>query len=315
MPSGEPKLIEINQIWEYASHNAFTDLFYFQNQFWCTFREAESHADSQGTIRLLASTDGAGWQSIVELTLDGVDLRDPKLCQTPDGRMMMLVGGSTPHNGGWSHQSYVTFSKDGRSWGRLIPCLPAGEWLWRVTWHGGRGYGAAYSYTDPADRTLPWILNLFLTDDGIHYRLLTPLQISGHPNETTLRFNLKGEMLALVRREEVDNDEAYFGVSAAPYNTWSWHNTGIHLGGPNFVLDTHSRLWVGARVFSEEEENTALLALCDEGCKPLILLESGGDTGYPGMLIFDDILWMSYYSSHEGKANIYLAKIELPKKL
>jgi hypothetical protein len=26
----------------------------------------------------------------------------------------------------------------------------------------------------------------------------------------------------------------------------------------------------------------------------------------------DGLLWVSYYSSHEGKTNIYLAKVELP---
>ena len=30
---------------------------------------------------------------------------------------------------------------------------------------------------------------------------------------------------------------------------------------------------------------------------------------YPGMVWDDDLLWLSYYSSHEGKTSIYLAKI------
>ena len=31
--------------------------------------------------------------------------------------------------------------------------------------------------------------------------------------------------------------------------------------------------------------------------------------GIPGMVWHDDLLWMSYYSSHEGRTSIYLAKI------
>ena len=39
-------------------------------------------------------------------------------------------------------------------------------------------------------------------------------------------------------------------------------------------------------------------------------LPSGGDTSYPGMVMHQGLLWMSYYSSHEAhKTSIYLAKI------
>ncbi|MEK8105428.1 hypothetical protein NKG94_10170 [Micromonospora sp. M12] len=32
----------------------------------------------------------------------------------------------------------------------------------------------------------------------------------------------------------------------------------------------------------------------------LVALPSGGDTSYPGLVWHDDLLWVSYYSSHEG---------------
>ena len=38
-------------------------------------------------------------------------------------------------------------------------------------------------------------------------------------------------------------------------------------------------------------------------------LPSGGDTSYAGMVWRDELLWVSYYSSHEGKTSIYLAKV------
>jgi hypothetical protein len=45
--------------------------------------------------------------------------------------------------------------------------------------------------------------------------------------------------------------------------------------------------------------------------EPVLTLPSGGDTSYPGLVFHDGLLWMSYYSSHEGKAGVYLAKIRL----
>ena len=39
----------------------------------------------------------------------------------------------------------------------------------------------------------------------------------------------------------------------------------------------------------------------------LAVLPSGGDTSYPGMVIDDDRLLLSYYSGHEDRTAIYLA--------
>jgi hypothetical protein len=44
--------------------------------------------------------------------------------------------------------------------------------------------------------------------------------------------------------------------------------------------------------------------------EPVLTLPSGGDCSYPGMVWHDDRLWISYYSSHEGKTSIYLAKVD-----
>ena len=46
--------------------------------------------------------------------------------------------------------------------------------------------------------------------------------------------------------------------------------------------------------------------------EPILTFTSGGDTSYPGLVWHDDRLWMSYYSSHEGKTSIYLAQIKMP---
>ena len=43
----------------------------------------------------------------------------------------------------------------------------------------------------------------------------------------------------------------------------------------------------------------------------LLQLPSGGDCSYPGMVWHDGLLWLSYYSSHEGRTGVYLAKVRL----
>jgi len=46
--------------------------------------------------------------------------------------------------------------------------------------------------------------------------------------------------------------------------------------------------------------------------KEALRLPSGGDTSYAGLVWHDDLLWVSYYASHEGKTSIYLAKVKVP---
>lgn len=47
--------------------------------------------------------------------------------------------------------------------------------------------------------------------------------------------------------------------------------------------------------------------------KKLLELPSGGDCSYAGMILKDNILWMSYYSAHENQygTSIYLSQIDL----
>jgi hypothetical protein len=51
--------------------------------------------------------------------------------------------------------------------------------------------------------------------------------------------------------------------------------------------------------------------LTDKTLTPILELPSGGDCSYPGMVFHEGHLFVSYYSSHEGKASIYIAKIKI----
>ncbi len=44
---------------------------------------------------------------------------------------------------------------------------------------------------------------------------------------------------------------------------------------------------------------------------PLITLPSDRDCSYAGLVWHEGVLWLSYYSSHEGKSAIYLAKLKI----
>jgi hypothetical protein len=89
-PAPAPALISVARIWDAGAHNAFTDLIRWRNRWYCTFREAEAHVGGDGRIRVLISDDGEAGTSAALIAEDRVDLRDPKLAITPDGRLMIV---------------------------------------------------------------------------------------------------------------------------------------------------------------------------------------------------------------------------------
>lgn len=308
------EIISVKKIWDHGQHNAFTDLIRFRDKWYCTFRESEGHVGGDGKLRVLESADGDAWQSAALLAEEGIDLRDPKLSITPDNRLMIVAGGSV-YKGTKTlqgRQPRVAFSPDGHTWTTPQRVLSEGDWLWRVTWHDGKAFGVSYDISpkpglngEPAER----ILNLYSSSDGVHYELVTPLNVTGKPNETTLRFLDNGEMMALVRREDGDK-LAWIGTSQPPYKDWKWHETKHRIGGPNFIRLPNGALWAAGRSYPGGAK-TVLAKLTRESYEPVLTFPSGGDTSYAGLVWHDDLLWMSYYSSHEGKTSIYLAKVKL----
>jgi len=305
----DPRIRSVRPIWGPAGiHCAFTDLIRHQGRWLCTFREGGGHVSDTGTVRVIQSRDGERWESAALLEESGVDLRDPKLCTTPDGRLMLLMGGSIRENGKYvRRQCRASFSKDGVRWDPLVRVLDNNHWLWRVTWHKGVAYGV--SYRGGGGLTEPRAAHLWSGRDGIHYDLITELNLPGQ-SETTLRFD-GDEMIALAR----SGNRPSIGVARPPYKQWSWAPAGHGLGGPNFIA-VPGRGWIAGSRYTPEEKKprTALAVMTRTSYKPVLTFESGGDTSYPGLVYHEGVLWVSFYSSHEGSTRIYLARVR-PDKL
>ena len=304
-------------IWNGAKHCAFTDVIQFKGKFYCTFRESsvghipgKETGDGDGKIRILSSIDGEKWESVALLQRETFDLRDAKLSQTPDGRLMVLMAGSIYVNQklvgrivqvSFSNANGQIFSSPMNV--EIDPAIHSDlDWLWRVTWHNDIGYGVIYQPISS-----DWKVFLVKTTDGVHYQNITQLNVSGQPNEATVRFAPTGEMQILVRREANDRS-AYFGTAKAPYTDWKFVNCGTSLGGPNFIYLPNGRILAGGRV----NGRTGIGYLEKDGHFNLFaILPSGGDNSYPGFTIRDGNLYITYYSSHEGNTAIYMSVIPL----
>jgi hypothetical protein len=312
-------LVSVEKIWDRAPHSAFTDLVKFRGEFYCAFREGTGHvpgADgTNGTIRVIASRDGENWQSVQLLSEGGVDLRDPKLSVTPDQRLMLLMGGSTYHGEKLiKYATRVAFSEPsgrgfvGPSPIALDPKVKTDrDWLWRVVWHRGRGYGVVYQGQGDAIKA-----HLVETREGVRYRHVSTFELTGRPSEAAIQLLPDDQMVVLVRRDG-ESKNGFVGTSRAPYTHWSWKELPARIAAPQFVRLKDGRLLAASRGYLPDGKyNTHLAWFTAAGeYRPLLTLPSGGDTSYAGMVAEGDGLLVSYYSSHEGKSAIYTALINL----
>ncbi len=225
---------------------------------------------------------------------------------------MVVMGGSHYVSGKLVDMlSHVSFSYDGINFTRPSPVSVENsirspfDWIWRVTWKGNTGYAVMYRsrMQDNSNRIM-----VIKTTDGTTYKKVSEPDIDSLPNEATIRFDRNNNMLILLRREA--NAKGMLGISSPPYNDWKWSCLAYRLGGPNFLVLKNNRLYIGSRLYQPGSAKTVIYFTDTEGnVEKTIELPSGGDTSYPGLLIFRNRLWISYYSGHEGKTSIYLAKI------
>jgi hypothetical protein len=308
-PPLEATLVECKRIWSEAPHNAFTSLIRWHDRWYCAFREGKSHVGSRGQLRIITSIDGKEWQSAALLSDPVYDLRDANLSVTPTGKLMMVGGAQISEKGGLPTGTFASFSDDGSKWSKPELILPVGRWMWGVTWHQNTAWGV--SYGTPRDRG---VNSLLTSADGRRFDLFVKdfFVNDSYPTEARLQFGSDGKCHCLQRCDGKPS-LAYLGSAAAPFKEWRWEPLDRFIGGPN-LLELSNGRWIAAgRLFNDNKPKTAIMDLDVESARviPILDLPSGGDSSYPGLVWHKDQLWMSYYSSHEGKASIYLAIIEI----
>ncbi|HEY1171843.1 MAG TPA: exo-alpha-sialidase [Verrucomicrobiae bacterium] len=320
----EAILLETTKIWDKGNHNAFTDLIRFKGRWYCTFREGEAHVSPKADLRILTSKNGREWLSASVIEMKGHDLRDPKLSVSPDGKWLEVLGGDVIREGNkaaTSTRNFIARSKDGITWNRFDYVGPDQEWLWRVTWNKGKAYGVAYDVRPDTRASGKFSSKLYVSEDGVRFDpLADPLCEEVGANEATIRFAKDGTAYVLQRRDgKAGANSAFLGISKVPYKEWEWKDLGVFFGGPNFIQIPDGRWIAVGRMLRPDDKGkiVARTTVCELDVKeaklrPLLDLPSGGDTSYAGLQYYGD-LWISYYSSHEGKTSIYMSKVKLPK--
>lgn len=301
--AAKAELVEVKRIWDAAPHNAFTDLVRYRDEWFCVFREGSAHVSPDGALRVIVSPDGSKWASAALITSTNGDLRDAKITITP-GRSLMLSGAvAFRQPAQYKHQSLAWFSEDGRRWSQPIVIGDPNMWLWRTTWWQDKAYSIGY------DTAAEGFVRLYRSKDGKQFDVLVPtLFDEGKPNETSIVFDPDGTAFCLLRRDGQPGS-GKLGMAHPPYTGWEWKDLSVRIGGPHMLRLPDGRLVAAVRLY----DGTVRTSLCWVDrvgtLTEFLKLPSGGDTSYAGLVWHEDLLWVSYYSSHEGKTSIYLAKI------
>jgi hypothetical protein len=208
---------------------------------------------------------------------------------------------------GYMFKSLVWFSDDGSNWTKGQEIGEPDMWIWCVTWHGDTAYGVGYGCGDEQ------IARLYSSKDGVQWNTLVSdlFPAGGYPSETSLLFTKDDTCYCLLRRE-TDDQAGQLGVSRPPYTKWTWKSVGQRIGGPKMVELPNGRLLAALRLHGGGEHTSVCWIDRTTGRLTEVLkLPSGGDNSYPGIVLAEEgLVWISYYSGHEGKTSIYLAKVE-----
>ncbi len=306
----------MRMIWDQAPHNGFPTLHRFNDSWFCVFREGSQHGyDRDAATRVLESADGENWTSAALLRspyVENPDKPNPNPPETTNDKLMLLTAVAGPYNN--EDQMVVWFSPDGRQWSKPYKIGELKRWIYDVVEHKGVFYGVGYY-------TRGWSTGLFFTDlyyshDGVNFHVLVDTLFDvGTPTEGALVFLENDRAICVLRRDKVgtSNASAQLGMADPPYTEWSWADLGMRLEGPDLLRLPDGRIVAGGRVYIEGlGTRTSLLWLDHEEGKltEFLRLPSGGDSGYPGLVFHDGLIWVAYYSSHEEKSKIYIARVD-----
>lgn len=302
------ELLSVEKIWDAAPHNAFTDLVRFDGKWVCGFREAPAHGGGvkDSRIRVIASQNGKQWQSVATISDEPRgDIRDAKFGLLPDGRLMLLTATQFFDTSTQKHQSHSWITSDLENWDGPHDVGDPDIWTWDINFHKGTGYSIGYRTADPR------FARLYTTQDGTEFQTrVKDLAVeSSYPNESAIVFDKQGSTAYCLLR---CSGPAQFGTAEPPYTDWTWKVMNAPVGGPEMIRLPDGRLLGGGRLY-DGRQRTSLFWIDPESAKltEALTLPSGGDTSYPGFVLHDGILHVSYYASHEGKSSIYFARVQI----
>ncbi|HKE11895.1 MAG TPA: sialidase family protein [Myxococcota bacterium] len=295
-------------------HNSNTDLIHHRGQFLLVHAASPYHMGSSD-CRLIVrrSADARRWEKLAELRMPGEDIRDPKFAVIA-GKLFLYA---LPNRGFYAvpYGTVYSTSETGEQWSPFERVVlegtePEGWLFWRPKTRDQRTWYVP-AYWNRHGRSI-----LLQSEDGVRWKRVSEIWFGEGNDETDIEWLPDGRLLATARLEVtpdrlLGNRDAstLLATAAPPYERWSYHKSRVtRLDGPAlFAYDGRiyavARYQAGARGAltrlggSFSRKRTSLFLVEPERLVRLSDLPSAGDTSYAGVVLKDDSLFASYYTS------------------
>ena len=292
-------------IWKGDSHAAFTSLVYYKDYLYCSFRNANQHADTNakdnGSICVIRSKDGEEWDSVLTYKDSDYDLRDPQLSVTPSGELMLLTEKVQYYEGhAKTRSTAVTFIKEDGSFTPIssihFDAYDNWNWIWNIEWIDGVAYGFCY---------IPFF-GLVKSVDGINYELVEKIHLDGNPSEASLVKLDKNHLLAVVRRDSL----AALGIYNLTDKQWQWNDCDEIIGCPKLLKVKRDILVVGRSYKYGLQTTLYKFNKYKQKLVPIERISGDKDCSYPGLVYKKRNLYISYHKGNAIFSDIYMTTLK-----
>jgi hypothetical protein len=319
------------EVWPAVSdglHNSNTHLIYWRDYFYLVHARSRFHmGNDESRLVVLRSADARQWEEIAVLDMPEADIRDPKFAVIGDRLFLYAL----PNNG-FEPEPYgtvVSISDDGANWTPFQDVGEPGWLLWEPKTRDGEvWYATAYWHEHGRSA-------LFKSTDGLNWERVSDIHEGDRNDETANEFLPDGRMLVTSRLE--GDDRAWhqgskraatlLAVAEPPYTEWTaTRSLTTRLDGPA-LFTYNGRVYAVGRYDPEGREKwygmssllgrkrTALYEVTPDTLIYLSDLPSAGDTSYAGVVIKDDDLYISYYSSDTTRDYAWLLGAVMPSDI
>jgi hypothetical protein len=209
--------------------------------------------------------------------------------------------------------AFVTHTDDGKTWSKSEPTLPPKYILWKPFAHDGRFYATMHK-KDEVSGGKGREVQMIVSSDGLKWDIVSKIRGGNWESETTL-WPGPGKKMTAFLRQKYGSPPCQVLEADAPYNEWKPIATPVnHLSGHCVhTIDGVTYLMSRTVDYKTKKSGTMIYVYVDGKATPYCELPSGGDCAYPEAVRVGDDLLVSWYSSHEGTTNIYLARVPLKK--
>jgi hypothetical protein len=299
------KPLEVRKVFTNGRHNAFTALRRFKGDLYLAFRAGDAHNSATADVLVLKSKDGKEWRQCHTFDV-AKDDRDPQMVVT-DQRLFLYI----PAMNGKELTTWLKHTDDGVTWSAPVKIYQLQFILWKPCLHDGVFYAAAHK-KDETSGGKGREVHFVKSADGIQWEKISTIRAGNWESETTLFFDGNHHATAFLR-QKYGSPQAQTLESDPPYTQWSSRDSGVRHFSGHSVHTFQGVTYLLSRTIAGKDTGSMIYTFADGRLTPYCALPSGGDCAYLEAVEDGANMLVSFYSTHEGTTDIYLATVPLKK--